>query len=233
MTRRLAAVLLAALIVSAAAVPAAHAAPSAKAQAKRLVAPIRVFERGTREQRALVRDALAAWQGRTTPCVANARNDLAAAPNATEENTAVRMIVLYFQTLVDGFKQSFAPVQAAVDRAEGQWKRMALSSSRLRLLARWQADGLALTRSAPLPDTCAFYAEWKGAGFDLARIPAATNDLLERPDRFDPRSVDRAQRSLRGLVGRRLAERFEKFPLAFTLATEDELTAPIDRALAQ
>jgi hypothetical protein len=51
-------------------------------------------------------------------------------------------------------------------------------------------------------------------------------------EKFDSARVERAHRALLRLVGQRLATRFQKFPLAATLATEDELTAPIDRALA-
>jgi hypothetical protein len=232
MTRRLAAVLLAALTVGGAGATASQAATSAKAEGRKLITPIRAFESATRALRPQVRDALAAWQAKTTPCVARAKSDLTAAPNATEENTSLRVLVLYFQALVDGYKQSFAPVQPAGDRAERKWRRMSRRDSRLRLLARWQADGLGVMRQAPIPDTCSFYAEWKATGFDIARIPAATNTLLESVERFDSARVERAHRALLRLVGQRLATRFQKFPLAPTLATEDELTAPIDRALA-
>lgn len=230
MTRRLTMVMLAAGALLLLGPSTSTAAPSAKAESKRLLAPMRSFERGTRAQRPQVRAALAAWQDRTTPCLATAKQDLAAAPNPSEEITTGRTLILYVHTLADGFKQSFAPVDAALGTAQRKWKRMRVRNARLRLLARWQADGLGLARRLALPDTCAFYAEWKGTGFDPARIPPATRALLGLGEKFDARAVERALRTLRGLVGKRLGERFEFFPLAPTLATEAELIAPIESA---
>jgi hypothetical protein len=230
MTRRTTTVVLAAGALSLLGPSTSVAAPTAKAEAKRLLAPMRSFERSTRPQRPQVRAALGAWQEKTTPCVATAKQDLAAAPDPSEENTTGRTLILFVHTLTDGFKNAYAPVDAALATAQRKWKGMALRNARLRLLARWQADGLRFARGLALQDTCAFYAEWKATGFDPQRIPASTRELLEQGETFATPAVDRALRTLRGLVGKRLGDRFELFPLAPTLASEAELTAPLERA---
>jgi hypothetical protein len=209
---------------------AAPAAPapgaSQRAEARRLIKPLRTFERATRPGRAQVRAELAAWQQRTTPCLATRKQDLDAAPNPTSANFGRRAEVIVAYMLTDGLKRTLAPVDAAFASAAYSWQKMRLHDRQLRSLARGEADQLEKQRALPALDTCAFYSQWKAAGFDLAHIPPPAEQILASVGPGGA-AYDRALNTLARLVGVRLAAHFDEFPLSPGLVTLDELGAPL------